>query len=345
MPEPYPFSDEQIERLARRIVKLRETWEFDVFWLGLRVAGEPLKQATEEQKTLRREMNRRIALRVLKLRPDLDTEADLRDAQITLDVPSGRLSIHQRPEYVYGRYVKLGRDFPQTKWPCQRCSGPTCRRCGGTGKVYPTSVEEMIAEILIPAHGAEATTLLAIGREDVNVRHLGRGRPFALQLHQPRRRRVDLGPLESRIGERWRGRIGVRGLRRADAALVAEIKAAQPDKTYHAVCQAAGPVASDLLAELGRTRDLLLQQRTPLRVAHRRVDMVRPRHVRCVSVLPGPTPDRFEMRLTVQSGTYIKEFVSSDEDRTRPSVSTMLGAPCECVALDVVDVAWREPAM
>ena len=343
MPEPYPFSDEQIERLARRVVEMREAWEFDVFWLGVGVAGEPLKEATDEQRTLRREMTRRIALRVLELRPDLDTDADLRDAQITIRVPSGRFSIYQRPEYVYGRYLKLGRDFPQTKWPCRRCAGPKCPHCGGTGKVYPTSVEEMIAEVLLPAYGAESTTLLAIGREDVDVRHLGRGRPFALELHQPRRRRVDPAPLEPQVRESSDGRVAVRRLRRADGALVAAIKAAQPDKTYHAACRADGPVDRARLAGIGRIRDLLLDQRTPRRVAHRRADLVRKRYVRRASVFPGSTPDRFEMRLTVQTGTYIKEFVSGDDGRTRPSVSEMLGVACECVALDVVDVDWREP--
>jgi tRNA pseudouridine synthase 10 len=45
----------------------------------------------------------------------------------------------------------------------------------------------------------------------------------------------------------------------------------------------------------------------------------------------------------VESGTYVKELVSGDGGRTRPSLAEALGRPCRCAALDVLDVHWLPP--
>ncbi len=44
-----------------------------------------------------------------------------------------------------------------------------------------------------------------------------------------------------------------------------------------------------------------------------------------------------------ESGTYIKELVSGDDGRTRPSLAEILGTPATCVALDVVKIHWDGP--
>ena len=33
--------------------------------------------------------------------------------------------------------------IPQSKWFCSDCRGRGCEKCGGTGKLYPESVEEL----------------------------------------------------------------------------------------------------------------------------------------------------------------------------------------------------------
>ena len=44
------------------------------------------------------------------------------------------------------------------------------------------------------------------------------------------------------------------------------------------------------------------------------------------------------MTLRCEAGTYIKEFVHADEGRTVPSFTSIIGAPCEVIWLDVEDV-------
>ena len=45
-----------------------------------------------------------------------------------------------------------------------------------------------------------------------------------------------------------------------------------------------------------------------------------------------------ELTLRAESGTYIKEFVHSDEGRTEPSIAQILGKKCQIICLDVQDI-------
>ena len=48
--------------------------------------------------------------------------------------------------------------------------------------------------------------------------------------------------------------------------------------------------------------------------------------------------DRLALRVQCQHGTYVKEWVSGDEQRTSPSLATVVGQPCHCAQLDVEEV-------
>lgn len=52
----------------------------------------------------------------------------------------------------------------------------------------------------------------------------------------------------------------------------------------------------------------------------------------------------FELAVSTQAGTYVKEFVHGDFERTHPSISSILGYPTDLVALDCMDIdlVWPE---
>ncbi|KAL5111375.1 tRNA pseudouridine synthase Pus10 [Taenia crassiceps] len=76
------------------------------------------------------------------------------------------------PLVIAGRYAKLSRILPQTPWFID-----------GERKL-DSSVEELIAAQVITAFGPHTTfTFVSSGREDIDVRCLGLGRPFALELN------------------------------------------------------------------------------------------------------------------------------------------------------------------
>jgi tRNA pseudouridine synthase 10 len=74
-----------------------------------------------------------------------------------------------------------------------------------------------------------------------------------------------------------------------------------------------------------------------LRVLKRRPDLVRERRVVALEWrrLDGRT---LELTVRAQAGTYIKELLSGNEGRTRPSVAEVLGVPAECAELDVIAI-------
>ncbi len=278
-----------------------------------------------------RELGKRVEARTGALggpeRPDIVFVADL---------PLGRVETTVLPLYVRGRYRKLDRTLPQTRWPCRRCDGRGCDTCGGTGKTYPESVEEIVAAPFLAATGGDGTRFHGMGREDIDARMLGNGRPFVLEVLHPHRRRVDVAQLAEEIARGSNGRVEVVGATLADAADVPKVKEASPEKSYRVVVLGEAPVAK-INEALEFVAGRAIAQRTPRRVAHRRADRVRTRRIvaaRLVETAPG----RFTLDLRAEAGTYIKEWVEGDEGRTEPSLAHLLGVPLSVEALDVLDI-------
>ena len=83
-----------------------------------------------------------------------------------------------------------------------------------------------------------------------------------------------------------------------------------------------------------------IQQRTPIRVSHRRADKIREKEVKELSC-KYINPHSFEMIIKTEGGLYIKELISSDEGRSKPSVSEVLGTQAICAELDVIEVGIK----
>ena len=81
----------------------------------------------------------------------------------------------------------------------------------------------------------------------------------------------------------------------------------------------------------------IIQQRTPIRVAHRRADLTREKQVFCID---GRWVDEFTAEFTIetQGGTYVKELLSGDGGRTHPSISGIFGVQVICKELDIIHV-------
>ncbi len=344
-----PIPDEMIEAYAREVLRLRSEYEFGTFWLGTRVAG-PV--TPEEALATKSEVNRRVGQCLERTAPGLVASLERAEIRIELSYPAGGARVQRlRPLLIYGRYRKLSREIPQSKWPCRRCRGAGhltlggqskgCEACGGTGKRYQRSVEELVAAPILPICGGAGTKMHSVGREDVDARMLGRGRPFVLELGMPRVRTFDLAPIQEALNRTLAGEVEVEQFQFAGRALLERMLRISPDKSYRAAVECLLPVPREAVERLGLLRDLVLRQETPRRVLHRRANLVRRRTVRTCSVRiaeAGAMIRRFELIVHVQSGTYIKELISGDEGRTNPSISAILRAPCDCMELDVLDV-------
>jgi tRNA pseudouridine synthase 10 len=149
-----------------------------------------------------------------------------------IDVTTLTVDLDVRSVYLYGRYRKLERGVPQTRWPCRACKGRGCDRCEGTGLQYATSVQQLVADPLRELLGAEDDAFHGMGREDIDVRCLGRGRPFVVELKAPMRRTVDAEAAMTAINTAADGSIEVTSLRPSSRKEVVRVKDTAAEKSY-----------------------------------------------------------------------------------------------------------------
>jgi tRNA pseudouridine synthase 10 len=331
-------------------------YEFKTFQAGTKFPGpcegleREVSAAMGQEKvgeSIRTEANRWLAAELSKATGAATSPEGRPDVVVEVDTRYWTARAEANAVFVKGRYNKARRDIPQTHWPCRRCQGRGCWECGDTGVTYAESVEDAIGDPAEPLFGATGHSFHGAGREDIDALMLGTGRPFIVELKDPRRRTADLAEMARRINsESAKSGVAIRDLRMAAPEEVAEIKEGEYGKEYLAHCLAESPLprsqVEDIAAKLTGT---VLDQRTPDRVAHRRADLVRKRRLHKVTVeaMEQDPGTRFSLRVHAESGTYIKEMVGGDEGRTVPSFASLAGVPVKVEFLDVVAILDDRP--
>ena len=321
--------------------------EFDTFLVGSKISKD-IQMRDEELsekfdltvETIKKEVNRLIGLGIWE-RYDKEAEFESQDIVFSIDLldePIVRIQIN--PLYIEGKYNKLKRGIPQTKWPCTKCKGRGCEECNFTGKQYPESVEELISEHFLKETRGREAKFHGAGREDIDVLMLGSGRPFVLEIKEPKIRKLDLSKMEEEINKINEGKTSYHNLHVCERRRKAEIKQSSPDtyKVYSALVKCDGAFDKDKLEELTKLNEI--HQQTPLRVLRRRADKVRIKHVLDLSyeIIDDRT---FNMRIKTEGGLYIKEVISGDEGRSHPNVGEILGVNAICEQLDVIEVSEK----
>ena len=256
------------------------------------------------------------------------------NASFEFDFTAGKAIARPMQLYIHGHYIKLARGFCQSRWHCSECGGKGCDSCSGSGMNYP-SVEDEIGKALMPAFGAAGCTLHASGREDVDVRCLGNGRPFVMELASPKKRSADLHALEHELGKNENVRaIGLRYVRKN---FIDSVCNSHFEKEYEAVVSADRALTAKDATKVEALSGTELGQHTPTRVLSRRTDMLRRRTVYRISA-QAIEGGKLKLHILAEAGTYIKEFIHSDGGRTTPSVSSALKCIAACDSLDVVAI-------
>lgn len=321
--------------------------EFSTFLVGCRVNKDMIQREKEiheklnvDVENIKKEINREIG-KALSTKMCKEVDFDYPNLVVLVDFTKNcakpRLKFQINPLFLESRYKKLVRGIPQTKWPCRECKGRGCERCNYTGKMYQESVEELISPMVLKEAGGTESKFHGAGREDIDVLMLGTGRPFVLEIKEPHVRDLDLKDLEDRINSSAAGKVEVLNLKFADKKRRSEIKTSSTDtyKVYHAKVQLDNKINSEEL-KLIKSLDMI-EQRTPLRVVHRRADKIRKRRIRDIEI-KNQDEKYLELIIECQGGLYIKELISGDDNRTNPSISSILKSQANCVQLDVLDV-------
>lgn len=316
--------------------------------------------------------------------------------------------------YMMGRYLKFSRDISQTPWmlsqdECDDAGGTVANaddddddnlasscaeaevedavRGGGGGDGVSMKGRGSVEEVI--AHAVKSSALRPLtcrmhgcGREDIDVRMLGTGRPFVLEvvaahafpslcsvtansLCQQIERTVNEGSDEADVA------IVPGSMRLADRSLWETMQkfAEEKKKVYRCVVWCEKSLVDDSAALEHRLQQfcdrshhqsrhrndnasacasasaqemdedgvqcIVLSQRTPLRVLHRRSLIDRRRYVYDL-IYERLNAHYFVLTLTTSAGTYVKEFVHGDLGRTSPSIASVLGCAADILQLDVI---------
>ncbi len=274
------------------------------------------------------------------------------------------VAVFRRPIYLHGYYTKSRRDVSQTPFVVVVENNESTT-------LGVTSVEEEICRPIqqllgVSTHNNNPTAepsvqygmckFHASGREDMDVRMLlrpntpssSKGRPFCIQL-------IDaLCPLESEKqleeivncinegeGEAnplWYGTnpMGVGVAPTLRLVLSSAFSGLQADteskvKHYGCHCWCEQELPENWTFEI--TKPLMIQQRTPLRVVHRRANLIRERQILNAHATRIDN-HHFRLVMSTQAGTYVKEFVHGDLRRTTPSMASLLGTKTNLLLLD-----------
>ncbi|KAF0992628.1 hypothetical protein HZS_6161 [Henneguya salminicola] len=259
---------------------------------------------------------------------------------------------HHQPIYITGfkviiikgRYKKYSRHISQTPWLVDSSYKPL------------TSIQEILSPKFCEYLQSSNKTVnildvsfSASGREDIDVQMLGSGRPFILAFNDPKYGTLEqdlLVEIEKSINSSTT-------LLEVSKLYIANEKALKylhevgetKRKSYTFVnfLTSSALIFCDTILEdhtlnvFNSTKDLKINQWTPIRVMHRRplLNRIRTLYECNLEYLFGTT---YRLNVTTEAGMYIKEFVHGDFGRTNPNLSTILQCKTDISQLDVVDI-------
>ncbi|MDW8042365.1 MAG: tRNA pseudouridine(54/55) synthase Pus10 [Nitrososphaerota archaeon] len=345
------LEDDVLTSQVRRAVEIASGYEYETFLIGtyvpphVRRIEEHLiaEYGLREAESVRRDVTRQLkkAFAELTGKRAVVTNPEL---AVLIDPFTGTVDVRPMPVFVRGRYLKRSRTTPQTPWLCDTCWGEGCDRCDNTGRRrgVETSIAEYVGLPALEIWGAIDYKFHAAGREDVDATVEGTGRPFVLELLEPRRRRGDLRLYAERVREFSGNRVEVLDLGYASRSEVRFLKTEIEKKTKSyrvrvTFLDSVSPEAIDRACSV--LRGSIVSQRTPTRVLRRKGEKLRHKRVHDVSAVR--LDDRtYEFTFVVDGGTYVKELVHGDSGRTSPSVYECIGIEPVSIELTVLGVQY-----
>jgi tRNA pseudouridine synthase 10 len=335
-----------IDELAMIVSSSSKGPEFRTYLIGTRIdPGTAERERSlwdiadpSSAEPIKEELNREIGKVFSELQPVKEFDRAKPDITFIVDPLFKTVELSIKPIFIHGRYLKLVRGIPQTRWVCTRCRGKGCERCNDKGRMYETSVEEIIGKVMMETAGGSNYKMHGMGREDVDVLALGNGRPFIMEISEPMIREMDLSKITEKINDSAEGKVEVRDLRTAERKEIPSVKEGSSLKRYQAEISFHEPLDEETLKyNISLLAQSPISQRTPLRVSHRRSDRIRVRRVHEAALLSFDM-DKARVELLTDGGLYIKELLHGDEGRTEPSLSSLLGMKVDVDTLDVTGV-------
>lgn len=233
--------------------------------------------------------------------------------------------------YLRGNYLKFSREIGQSPWEVNGV------------KICNSSVEDEIKQTLKGFFDCDDCIMSAGGREDRDVRMLGSGRPFIMDISNPRRKYSALKKIKQIEEEVNKNTtlIKIMNLQVCDKNEYAVLKKYEDSKQKFYTCFVWASKKLDKfdIEKINEVKDLSIIQKTPMRVMHRRALMDRKKMI--FKMEAKQVNENFMIvDVLASAGTYIKEFIHSDLGRTNPSLMSVLDCECDILQLDVMNIVF-----
>ena len=162
-----------------------------------------------------------------------------------------------------------------------------------------------------------------------------------MEIQKPGTRIVNLEEIQNVVNQNAKEKVEINSLRWSNRSEVVKVKESRSEKSYTIRFKVENiPDEETVIEAISTLSGVTLAQETPQRVSHRRATKTRNRKVIQLSdiMVEG---DEVQFFVRCEAGTYVKELVHSDEGRTVPSVSSVLGdKECSVIWLDVEDIHY-----
>jgi len=342
---------DRLANIVNDVVKILDKEDYNTFLVGAYFLNELTEKEDNLRgefrittgETMKEEFTREIGKRVMQ-KTGKEPEFKTPDIVVLIDLNKQEIKLEKRSLYIYGRYNKFIRTIPQTRWPCYDCNGKGCSNCNFTGKRYQESVEELIADKILKETGGSNSKFHGAGREDIDALMLGNGRPFVLEILNPKKRTINLQKMKKLVNKYAKKKVQVTDLTFTDKKKVQELKglATKTQKTYRALIDLEDKIADEkMLLLVKELKGTIIKQKTPTRVIHRRANLERLKTVFDIKV-KRINEKQIEADIIGEGGLYIKELISGDDGRTKPSFTQILGCNALCTRLDVIRLHTKD---
>lgn len=319
----------EITSYVSEIERITKQYEFKSLLIGSTFGSETItleknyqEQCGSRGEPIKKEFSRELGKAVTE-KMGKEFERENPEIMVKVNTEFMSMDLQIKSLYIYGTYRKYIRGIPQTRWI--KYSEET------------RTVESLIGIPFMESTGGKDYALHGAGREDVDVRMLGNGREFILEIHDPVVRTINLDQLASAINDQKQG-VEVSNLRFSDKREVVKIKSERYLKKYEAKITLKGE--ENFLRVSEKSRELVgkvIYQRTPLRVSISRSDLIRERKIMGMESRMEPDGSII-LIIEAEAGTYIKELISGDGGRTKPSLAELLSEDVRIEELDVIEI-------
>lgn len=309
-------------------------YKFNTFNLGISI---PSEKTIEEKEDIKLNFQKQLTS-LIEEKLNIKKRNEYGDVNIVVDFNYNRIDYNITPVYVYGIYNKLQRNLPQTIDYCFKCKGKGCKLCDYKGVINKTSIQEKINSYFKEIFKNEDNKFHGSGREDKDVLMLGNGREFILELINPKLREIsleELNKLLDKINLEEKDVLQISNLSFCEKSKIKEIKEAKHFKSYRAIVSCEEKILQDKLNTLEKNKIIEIIQKNPKRMKKSRANIERKRTCEIINynII---NENEFELELKAEAGLYVKEFISGDNELTKPSISEIIENKCICKQLDVI---------